>query len=263
MGPQWSGEVWGCADLEEKGGRAPEALVGLLQACLWACQATRCLDVPTPLTHLLWFCPLGAPAPPVYARHTQHTTPSPRSNQKAPQTRATKALQIRHLGMAACLMIACWHHLKAQSLNQLLTNYLHRSLTLCFSLRWCPLALGCRAIHRPSSQLKLPSRGRGSCSRALPLSPPPTGLICVPSALPLPLLDLLRSNIFSTLTRTILLEPHGAIHLHHLPLGFVPWSPLSPRHHAASPSTNPSLALARRGISTNLGQRAEALCWEE
>lgn len=88
MGPRWSQEVWGCADLEEKGDRA---LVGLWQICLWGCQATPCLGIPTPPTHPLWFCPLVAPVPLVYALHTQHTIPLPRSTQKARQTRATKA----------------------------------------------------------------------------------------------------------------------------------------------------------------------------
>lgn len=91
MGPRWSEEVWGCADLEEKGDRAPEALVGLLQVCLWGCQATLCLGIPTPPTHPLWFCPLVVPVPRVYAPHTQHTIPLPRSTQKARQTLATKA----------------------------------------------------------------------------------------------------------------------------------------------------------------------------
>lgn len=165
--------------------------------------------------------------------------------------------------MAACLMIACWHHQKAQSLSQLLTNYHHKSLLLCFDPWLCHLAPGCRATHRPSSQLRLPSRGKGSCSRALPLFPPPIELICAPSALPLPLLDRLRNNTFSIITRTIHPAPHGAIHLHPPPLGFAPWSPLSPHHHAASPSTNPSLALVRQGLRTNLGQREEALCLGE
>lgn len=91
MWPRWSEEVWGCADSEEKGDRAPEALVGLLQVCLWGCQATLCLGIPTPPTRPPWFCPPVAPVPLVCARHTQHTIPLTHSTQKAPQTLATKA----------------------------------------------------------------------------------------------------------------------------------------------------------------------------
>lgn len=64
------------------------------------------LDGTTPPTHPLWFCPLAALAPPVCAQRTRHITRWPRSNQRAPQTPATKAWPIKRLGMAACPMTA-------------------------------------------------------------------------------------------------------------------------------------------------------------
>ena len=266
-GPRWWGEVWGRAERRGKGVRAPEALAGLLGGCWGACQVTPWLGAPTPPTHLLSFCPWAARTPPACARRTRHTTRWPRSNQKAPQTPAIKAWPIKRLGMAACPTTAYWRHPKAQSSSRLPTSCRRTSLMLHFplwieqaSLRWCHPVARCRATCRPSSQLRLLSRGRGSCSRALPLSPPLTGPTCVPSALPLPPPGFLRPSTCSSITRTLLHEAHVTLPPH--PLGLAHSSRLSPPHLAASPLASPRLTPGRQGLSTSLDLQEEALCWE-